>query len=130
MLEIPSIFVRLDDLSSGTLWVPLFMHSEIFCRQVLALAPAGRGYGSSRGQGSQDHNQGRVTGTFLRPQALTVSGGEAGLSSVGLEEEENKDAGWCGLWAADTQPQRARQEMRWETSTSDHFPGARLTANP
>lgn len=62
-------------------------------------------------------------GTLLRPQALTVSGGEAGLSSSGLEEA-NKNIGWRGLWVADTEPQRARKETRGAASTSDHFPGA------
>ena len=58
---------------------------------------------------ARDPTQGHVTGTFLRPQALTVVGGEAGLSSAGLEEE-NKNAGSHGLWAAD-KPQKAKREM-------------------
>lgn len=109
--------------------LPNYLYSlRFFAGGVWLWLPAGRGCGSRRGRGSQDRTQGRVPGTFSRSQALTVSGGEAGLSSADLEEE-NKDVGCCGLWAADTKPLRARGEMTGTASTSDHFPSARLCSN-
>lgn len=128
MLEIRSTTTQYFRLFRRFLLLNYLYSLRFFAGGVWLWLPAGRGCGSRRGRGSQDLTQGRVPGTFPRPQALTVSGGEGGLFSADLEEE-NKDVGCCGLWAADTKPQRARGEMTGTASTSDHFPSARLCSN-